>query len=287
MLFGLVIVLPASGGHLAAISLLSRVSDFAWQTIRLQEFHHVGAFPNNPGAGVINGSTWSIPYEFWCYIGVALLGICGVLRSNRVLLVLFGCSMTVGYLFDVFRWTPGGSRLPSVIFGYPPFWARLLPMYLVGVVFYRRRSHLLMKASWIFVACGSLVAAAIVPHGWPLFFPVAGAYLLLVVAFHPAIRLHGWSRFGDFSYGTYLYAFPVQQMIMRSIGHPVSPWKLFVLATPVTLLCAVVSWHAVEKWFLRAVRRTTFEPRAVETGQAHRLINDRQKNAVDEGILID
>ena len=49
MLFGLVIVLPASGGHLAAISPMSRVSDFALQTIRLQEFHHAGAFPNNPG----------------------------------------------------------------------------------------------------------------------------------------------------------------------------------------------------------------------------------------------
>ena len=151
-------------------------------------------------------------------------------------------------------------------------------MYLVGVVFYRLRSHLRIKASWIFAACGSLIVAAIVPHGWPLVFPVAGAYLLLVAAFHPAIHLHGWSRFGDSSYGTYLYGFPVQQMIMHSIGHLVSPWRLFCpRPTPLTLSCAVVSWHVVERWFLHSVRRKTFEPRTVETEQIHCLVNGSRK----------
>jgi peptidoglycan/LPS O-acetylase OafA/YrhL len=70
--------------------------------------------------------------------------------------------------------------------------------------------------------------------------------------------LHGWARFGDFSYGTYLYAFPIQQLIVHGIGHSLPAGELFMLATPPTLLCAVLSWHGVEKWFLPA--RPTVEP---------------------------
>jgi peptidoglycan/LPS O-acetylase OafA/YrhL len=110
-----------------------------------------------------------------------------------------------------------------------------------------------------------MVAAAILPYGWTLLFPVAGAFLVLVFAFHPTIRLHGWGRYGDFSYGTYLYAFPVQQLIMRQTGHPVSPWILFVLASSISLVCAFVSWHAIEKWFLRRSHRPMPQQLAVST----------------------
>jgi peptidoglycan/LPS O-acetylase OafA/YrhL len=101
------------------------------------------------------------------------------------------------------------------------------------------------------------------PHCWSLLFPVVGAYLVLVLAFHPSIRLHNWNRFGDFSYGTYLYAFPVQQLVMQWIGHPVLPWKLFFIATPATIGCAFLSWHLVEKWFLRSAARIVIEAAVV------------------------
>ena len=48
-------------------------------------------------------------------------------------------------------------------------------------------------------------------------------------------------------------------------------------ATPLTLSCAVVSWHVVERWFLHSVRRKTFEPRTVETEQIHCLVNGSRK----------
>src|SRR6476660_364780 len=39
------------------------------------------AFTANPTPNVVNGSLWSIPFEFWCYIGIAALGIVGL--ANR------------------------------------------------------------------------------------------------------------------------------------------------------------------------------------------------------------
>jgi len=62
--------------------------------------------------------------------------------------------------------------------------------------------------------------------------------------------------------------------------HPVSPWKLFVLATPVTLLCAAVSWHVVERSLLMVYIRNNSSRELSETEQVHCLVNGKQKNAV-------
>ncbi len=53
---------------------------------------------------------------------------------------------------------------------------------------------------------------------------------------------------GDFSYGTYLYAFPIQQLIVRyTAGSGLTPFGLFLGSTPVVLVLAVLSWFFVEK----------------------------------------
>lgn len=249
-----VIFVPLGGGRLAGPHASLHLVDFLVQTVQLQQFHVQGVFPRNPGAGIMDGSVWSIPFEFWCYIGVMILGISRLLRSNAALIALFIITIAVGVLFSVYGWNIGGKIL-GVIFGYPVFWARLLPMYIAGIVAYRLRAHLRLTRSWILSACGLLIAAASLPHGWPLLFPVVGAYLVLVIAYSPSIRLHGWNRFGDFSYGTYLYAFPIQQLVVHWAGHPMAPWRLFCTATPITVCCAALSWHGVEKWFLAKSHR--------------------------------
>jgi len=252
------VILPAGGGHLLGATQASRLVSFALQTTRLHEFDYSGAFLRNPIPGVLNGSTWSIAYEFWCYLGVALLGITGLLRSSRVLLFLFLVAIALGVLFSFSPfvalflrhwWNPTTVQLDH-IFGYAPFWARMAPMYLSGIVFYRLRGHLSLKPLWILAGCAALVAATQLPHGWPLLFPVAGGYLALVLAFHPAVRVHRFGRFGDFSYGTYLYGYPVAQLVMQHVGHPVSPWKLFAVSGSLTVCCAMASWFLVERRFL-------------------------------------
>jgi peptidoglycan/LPS O-acetylase OafA/YrhL len=52
-----------------------------------------------------------------------------------------------------------------------------------------------------------------------LVLPFAGAYLLFWIAIHPRIHLKDFGRYGDFSYGTYLYAFPIQQLAVCYLPH--------------------------------------------------------------------
>ena len=247
------VILPLSGGGFLFTDWFSRTRDFIWKTLWLTEFSYSGAFSNNPFPNVINGSTWSIPYEFWCYIGVAALLVAGILRRRSVVLAIFVVSWIVSILFRVEGWILGGKEL-GLILGPPQIWARMLPLYLAGVVFYLYRDRIPMRGWLAGVSLVCMLAASFFYSGWTIMFPIAGTYLLFWFAFSPGIRLHHFGRFGDFSYGTYLYAFPIEQLFARWFGHPVAPGLLFLCATPVTLVIAVASWYGVERRFLAPAR---------------------------------
>lgn len=249
----LVVVLPLASGTMEG-SWLARGGDFLLQTLRLREFDYTHAFPQNPYPNVINGSVWSIQYEFWCYVGVAILLMAGLLRRRRLLAASFVSAVAVSVAFQVRGWIFGGKFLGRLL-GSPQLWARLLPLYLAGIVFYLYRDRIRLNERGAVVALIALAAACRVPWGWTAVFPFAGTYLVFWLAFAPWLRLNEVGRFGDFSYGTYLYAFPMMQLLMMALGHPVAPIMLFACATPLALLAAVASWYAIERRFLRRGRR--------------------------------
>jgi peptidoglycan/LPS O-acetylase OafA/YrhL len=242
------IVLPiASGpGALHAIS----IRDFTFSTLRLQLFDHPPAFIHNPAPDSINGSLWSVSYEFWCYIGVMSLGLMGLLRRRWFVVVLLFLVIALHLYMDFAGWNPSGAILGQ-IFGYPPFWATVLPFYLAGTIFHLYGGRTLLRKPLLIAAATLLVVSVFVPHGLDVTMPTCGAYLLMALAYWPPLHPLNLGRFGDFSYGTYLYAFPIQQLlIMRANGH-ISPWLLFLEAAPITLIVGALSWFLVERHFLR------------------------------------
>jgi len=262
------VVLPVSGGAFGQAHWPARLMDFVLQTLRLREFHVQGAFEHNPYPGVLNGSVWSIQYEFWCYLGVALMAAAGLLKGKRRGWALAGfvAALAISVAFQTQGWILGGKFAGEVL-GPPQLWARLLPYYLAGVVLYLFRDRVRLHAWGAVLAVVALLAACWVHAGWTAVFPVAGTYLVFYVAFARWIPLQRVGRFGDFSYGTYLFAFPIEQLLMMKFGHAVAPWMLFALATPLTLLAAVVSWYAVERRFLRPERRKEIPAAETEAGE--------------------
>ncbi len=253
-LFTAFVVMPLASARFVYPAVLPRASDFLLQTLRLMEFTYTQAFARNPYPGVLNGSIWSVSYEFWCYLGVALLTLAGALRRPGVVAVLFALSWALGIAFRVEGWVMGGKAL-GVVVGVPHFWARLLPLYLSGMVFYLYRERIPLSSRLAALSTAALAAACFIRAGLAIAIPLAGAYLLFWISFSPAIRLHRAGEFGDFSYGTYLYAFPVEQLLMRQFGSTVPPLLLFAVATPLVLLLAALSWYGVERPFLRPGRQ--------------------------------
>jgi peptidoglycan/LPS O-acetylase OafA/YrhL len=184
---------------------------------------------------------WTVSYEFLCYLGVAILGLTGVLRRRRAVAGLFGLSIVVSALYADFHWQSLHS-LPAVLFGYPQAWPRLIPMYLAGVLFYLYKDSIRLNRWGAILSVFALAIGCMAPLGYTVFFPLFGTYLLMYLAFWDRLSLHRVMRFGDLSYGTYLYAFPIQQLLVQHLDLCNSPVRLLVLATPLVLAAAALSW---------------------------------------------
>ena len=258
---GLLVVVPLATPGLGAGQLARLAAAEAGPILALRGFTPPAeTFRFNPKPGVVNGSLWSIPYEAWCYVGVMVLGATTLLRRRWAVLGLLVAAIGVSVAFGVLGLTPGG-RLLGRIFGYPPFWARLLPYYLAGVVAHLFRDAIRPDRRLALASLAGLALAAVIPGGVRVALPILGTYLLIYLAYTPALRWHGAARDGDFSYGIYLYGFPIQQLIVLRLGPGLDPLALFALALVPTVLAGVLSWHLVERHFLRRARvRATEDP---------------------------
>src|ERR1035437_4196490 len=127
-------------------------------------------------------------------------------------------------------------------------WPQLLSFYLSGMSFYLYRDRIPTRDGLAAGAAAMLVGSLFFLPLLPAALAIGGAYLVFYLAFQKHVAAPGFARYGDFSYGLYLYGFPVQQMIVATFG-VMSLMLLFLVATPATIAVAALSWHGVEKWF--------------------------------------
>lgn len=85
---------------------------------------------------------------------------------------------------------------------------------------------------------------------------IALPYTILYLAMLKG-RLNNFSKMGDFSYGIYIYAFPVQQIIVQVYGTEINIAKMFILSFSTVLFLSILSWYFIEEKALR-LKSTTF-----------------------------
>jgi hypothetical protein len=76
-------------------------------------------------------------------------------------------------------------------------------------------------------------------------------YLVIYFAFIRTPRLHKLAKYGDFTYGLYIYAFPIQQLIVYFLVDALTPARLFGLSIIATFPAAMLSWFLIESRALK------------------------------------
>jgi len=131
------------------------------------------------------------------------------------------------------------------------------------MVLYKLRHTRIFDGRIALLALAGLTLSVPVRQFLPLF-PLFGCYLALWLAVTPRLPVIPAARFGDLSYGLYIYGWPAEQAVVWLLGGRAMWWQVFLLALPAAAALAFLSWHLVERPALRlkpAARRSPVAPR--------------------------
>jgi len=211
---------------------------FAWRQSALP-----GVFADHPHASETNGSLWSLEFEVTCYAAVFLVGLLRGFdtRPRLVLLILALVAVKAATALLPVSFPPRLLNLVSL--GFP---------FALGATLWIGRGWL--PLSPLILAALVLVLALFWQTGLQrILYVVVLSYGTILIAHVPTGPLLLYNRLGDYSYGIYVYAWPVQQTVTGLAG-PLSPLTNILLALPVVLSLAILSWHLVEKPALARAR---------------------------------
>jgi peptidoglycan/LPS O-acetylase OafA/YrhL len=205
---------------------------------------------------LLNGSMWTIAYEFRCYLLVALLGMAGMLARRRAMLLLTGVALVASVLatfhavrvrLDAFS----GMPFADPLIGNLPQTLRLTSIFLIGICFFLYRSAVFPRRGAGAAALCAGVASALMfrnPHLAEAGVATFGAVVLFWLAFKanlgPVQRVNDkW----DISYGVYLYGWPIATLF-RWLNPSISPWALAASTLPTAFAFGAASWWGLEIW---------------------------------------
>lgn len=200
-----------------------------------------GVFESNPDAGTVNAQLWTVPYELKCYIVIAALFVIGIVRY-RVISIIAPIALVAVYAAARY-WSRGDdwADMPTVTGG-----NLLIASFLLGVCLYLYRD----KVRWDY-RIFALAVASVFAGFW---FTSMGDFIALPGAAYATVFLGLCSprklavlRGADYSYGVFLYGYPIQQAVV-SFGGWGANWIFngFV-SCAIALVFAAFSWTFVEK----------------------------------------
>lgn len=208
--------------------------------------HHLpGVFEANPRPRAVNGSIWTLPYEVACYIMAAALSAFGMFKSERMRVVTFVIAALLSVLFTALHPATGEVGL----FARLAIFHDLAFCFLLGMAYATFGDRITMR--WWYTPIAALIAwlLASTPF-YTMALSVTVGLFVIWLAFVPSPLLRRLSRAPDYSYGIYIYAFPIQQTLIQ-FAPGLTPPMHALIAFLLVLIPSSLSWHLVEKPALR------------------------------------
>ena len=230
-----------------------------------------GVFVSNPVAHIVNVNLWTLPSEFYCYLLMAAAMLTRLVYSRKATTALF---IIVTAVLAITHAVTGISD------PHGPYPVHVVVYYFfAGVMFYHWRDRVPASLG-LFVAAAAITYASLFSPALTYVTPLFLVYTIVCFGLIPFPKFKLLAS-GDYSYGVYLYGFPIAQALVNLfpgvfIGEP---WLLVPAALLLTLTFAAASWHGIEKHALATKRLlparwfpqpTRSETRAVEERLATR-----------------
>ncbi|RBL68119.1 acyltransferase [Pseudomonas sp. MWU13-2625] len=209
-----------------------------------------GVFTTNHDQAV-NGSIWSVLYEVWLYVVVLFFYILGLMRSRAVFNTLF-------FVLIVVLWNDK-SYVPAAVSSATAMHVCLL--FYIGSFLYINRDSVPISPYFLLIAlflAGITLGTDKFPYG----------YILLLVTFFCTVsflKQFAWmDKWGDYSYGVYLYGWPAQQLVAWAFPD-FSGTQNCLAASAIALVCGIASWHLIEKKAMRLKKVFLGKPKTSTT----------------------
>ena len=211
----------------------------------------------------LNGSMWTISYEFRCYLLAAVLGLIGFYRDRRLYLAftLVVVAANFLFLFPVGASIEALMRPLNAVLGEPAQTVRLTAAFACGACLKLYPIH--YRGRFALAAALALAVALFVPALASVALFTLGAYIVFWVGFEVTwTPLRTLNAKDDISYGLYLYAWPIATLLLWYWRDaPLLAHGLLTLAGSV--LMGFVSWHVLEKPCMRLKSRIGVQDKPV------------------------
>ena len=210
-----------------------------------------GVFTHNPVPDIVNLPLWTLKYETMCYLGLALLGFAGIMRSRRLATLALVLLLVAWVAVAAF---PEHLQVGSTLLSF----LRLAFSFGLGTLAYLWRDRLPLH--WFGVAGSFFVMAALL--GTRLQAPadqIFVAYGTLWAASLPAGWLGAATRKNDLSYGVYIYDWLIAQALLSLMPGLTQP-VLLAMTLALLMPMAALSWFLIEKPALGLKQRKVAKP---------------------------
>ncbi len=166
-----------------------------------------GVFTNNT-TNVVNSNLWTLPWEFQCYVVMSFMIVTGILYHRKTLALLFGAATIVliyaSFVYE-FQVVPAQVAGPTLVY-----------YFVAGMLMFLWRDKIVFHEVLFLIAVAICYVLMMSPK-MVFIYPILLTYMTVFIGLFPFPRF-SLLKSGDYSYGIYLYGFPVTQALVAGFA---------------------------------------------------------------------